>query len=241
MKFNIFLIIFILVNVSSFPLRKLYSATDLLDFCKDVKYEHKTSDLPFSEYANQIVGNSNDTSEFLEHLLDYNSFQIVLLMKKLFFVLFHFCVIWNCFYILDYFYILLTFKCGLFKKRKSNRGVCFKIIVFGLFGILIAAGLTALGLSTSVDEDFDGFICSFDAFFEHTLKGEDQPSETSSKWIGLNNIETELNDTFIKMNAILNTLSNSTDKFHTNFNINSTKVHNLLNTEVETNIVIPQI
>lgn len=124
-------------------------------------------------------------------------------------------------------------------KRKSNRGVWFKIIAFGLFGILIPAGLTALGLSTSVDEGFEGFICSFDTFFEHTFKGEDKPSETSSKWIGLNNIETELNDILIKMNSILSTLSNNTDIFHTNFKINSTKVHNLLNTKIETNINDP--
>lgn len=105
------------------------------------------------------------------------------------------------------------------------------------FGTFIAEILTSLELSTSVDEDFDGFICSLYTFFEHTLKGKDQPSETSSK--RLNNIETELNDTLIKMNAILNTLSNNTGKFHTNFNINSTKVHNLLITEVETNISDP--
>ena len=228
------------VNASSLSLRKLYSDTELSEMCKNVNFKHTTTDLPFSEYTNQVAGNSSDTLEFFERFLtNHNDFPIILLLKKIVVYIFVFVLSG----IVSISWISFTFcclcSCGLFKKHKPKRSNLFKIIIFGLLGILIIVGSIAIILSSRFNEYLDSSICSFFQFFDHTLEGDNQLSKTPSKWVGLNNIEKELNITFNEINATLNILSDDTDKFETNFDNYSNQFQNLLHKEVKTSVRNP--
>lgn len=239
MKFNTCLILLLFVSVSSLTLRELFSDTELGELCREVQYERKSTDLSFSEYTNQVAGRGNDTLDFFERLLvDPSDIEITLIAKKIGFYFFIFFIALCVFLSWIIFGCCCICRCGLFRKRHSDKGPLFKIIVSGLFGVLIITGFVALGLSLSVGGYFEGSICSFFDFFEHTLDGDGQTSQTS-KWVGLKGIGAELDNTFQQINSILATLSNDANTFETNFNTNSTEVQRLLDSTVETNIRDP--
>ena len=239
MKFNTCLILLLFVSVSSLTFRELFSDTELAELCREVEYERKSTDLPFSEYTKQVAGSGSDTLDFFERLLvNPNDIELTLILKKIGFYIFIFAIagfvasswlIFGC---------CCICRCGLFRKRHSDKGPLFKIIVSGLFGVLIITGFVALGLSLGVGSYFEGSICSFFDFFEHTLDGDGQTS-ASSKWVGLKNIGNELDNTFQQINSLLTTLSDNTNTFDRNFNTNSTEVQRLLDSTVETNIRDP--
>ena len=239
MKFNTCLLLLLFVSVSSLTFRQLYTDEELSNFCREVEYEHKSTDLPFSEYTKQVAGTGNDTLEFFEQLLvNIKDINLTLFLKKIGFYIFIFAIAGCVFLSWLVFGCCCIFRCGLFKKRKSDKSPLFKIIVPGLFGVLIITGFVALGLSLSVGGYFEGSICSFFDFFNHTIDGDEQTSQ-AKRWLGLNNIKSQIDDTFEQINSILTTLSDNTNTFETNFNTNSTEVQRLLDSTVETNIRDP--
>jgi hypothetical protein len=151
MKFNTCLILLLFVSVSSLTLRELFSDTELGELCREVQYERKSTDLSFSEYTNQVAGRGNDTLDFFERLLvDPSDIEITLIAKKIGFYFFIFFIALCVFLSWIIFGCCCICRCGLFRKRHSDKGPLFKIIVSGLFGVLIITGFVALGLSLSV-------------------------------------------------------------------------------------------
>ena len=240
MRLNIYLFTLILFNVCSLSLRRLEFDDNLTQICKEAEIDYKSIDQTFSEYTKKFAKNSTDTLTFFENILkDHTDIQIELILRKVgiyVFVLVLAIVVfisWVCFG------LCCLCGCSLFKKRESKRGFLFKIIILGLFGVLIVLGISAIGLSSAFGQYFSGSVCSFFQVFNHTLKGDFKISEDSPRWIGLNNVEKEFNKTIDNLNEIVEDLSNETTKFETNFSAYSEEFQELLNREIETNVSYP--
>ena len=205
--------------------------------CTDAEIEYKSTELSFSDYIYQTATNSTDTLDFFTNLLTGNpdlDFGLVFRKIGTYIFVFMLCGIvfisWVCFG------CCCICGCGLFKKRSSAKSGLFKIIIFGLFGLLIVLGIVAVGLSPSFSRYFSGSVCSFFQFFNHTLNGDSKKPEELPRWIGLDNINTELNETIDEINEMFDDLNNNVTQFEANFANHSKKFETLLDTELEKNV-----
>jgi hypothetical protein len=246
MRLHIYLLTLILVNVSSLPLRQLYSEDKLNEICSNAEIEYKSTNQTFSEYTKTFAQNSTDILDFFKKIMkDYESISSIsdvpveLFLKKI--GIYIFVIILSVFVLISWVCFGCCCCCGccLFKKRRSDRSFSFKVTILGLFGVLIVLGISAVGLSPGFGQYFSGSVCSFFQVFNHTLEGDFKTSEESSRWIGLNKIENEFEQIFNEVDGIVDGLSDETSYFESNFTVYSGEIQELLDKEFEITVRNP--
>ena len=237
MKLNIYLLVLLLFNVSSLSLRQLSSDKD---FCSNVDIEYKSTNLTFSQYVSQTIGNSTDLLDFFKRILvDHTDIDFILILRKIgiYVCVFMFTgivlICWVCFG------LCCLCDCCLFKKKRSKRSNCFKLSLFGLLVSLFAASFLAVQSGPEFNNYFSGSVCSFIKVFDHTLEGDFRSSEDLPRWIGLNNVEPELDNLLDEMNVIMENLSNESTTFETDISDYSEQFQTLLDTNLTINVSNP--
>ena len=239
MRLRIYLLTLIFFNVSSLFFRQRYSDEEFTAICNNADIEYKSFNLTFNQYISQLSGNSSDILDVFEYILiNHTEIEYVLLLRKFvkYILVFLFpgiiLISWLCFG------FCCLCNCGMFKKR-SNKSNLVKLINFGSFGLLIVLSLFAIGLSPAFSKYFHGSICSFFQIFNHTLEGDFETSEDSTRWVGLNNIEQEIYNKVDEVNITVETLFNKTTEFEKYFSNYSEQLQNLLKIDIETNVINP--
>ena len=246
MKLHIYLLALILFNVSSLPLRRLYSDDKLNQICSDAEIEFKSTNQTFSEYTKTFAQNSTDILNFFKKIItDYSEISDIsdvpyeLFLKKI--GIYVFVIILSVFVLISWVCFGCCCCCGccLFKKRGKKRSFLFIVTILGLFGLLIVLGISAVGLSPGFGRYLSGSVCSFFQVFNHTLEGDFKTSEESSRWVGLNKINNEFTEIFNEVDGIVGVLSNETTYFESNFTVYSGAIQELLNKEFNTTVRNP--
>ena len=228
--------------MSSLSFRQRYSDSSDEEFttiCNNADIEYKSFNLTFNQYISQLSGNSSDILDAFEYILiNHTEIEYGLLLRKFVKYIFVFLfpgiilISWICFG------FCCLCNCGMFKKR-SNKSNLVKLINFGSFGLLIVLSLFVIGLSPAFSKYFHGSICSFFQVFNHTLEGDFETSEHSTRWVGLNNIEQEIYNKVDEVIIKVETLFNKTTEFEKYFSNYSGQLQNYLKTDIKTKVINP--